>query len=341
MKILGIESSCDETAAAVVENGTKIISNVVHSQIDIHKKYGGVVPEVAARSHIEVVNAVVDEAVLDWGEIDAIAVTYAPGLIGSLMVGTLTARTLALLKNKPLYPIHHIRAHIYANFIDQPVLRFPILALVVSGGHTQLVFMKNHQDFRVIGGTRDDAVGECFDKVAKILGLPYPGGPSIAEAAKSGDENAYRLPKSKLDTPYDFSFSGLKTAVLRASQSAIGEDFAFPSTEIAKRLSQKQRQDFAASFQKTAVATLVDGLQKAANDFHPATILLAGGVSANQKLREEVKKRIKNPPIHFPKPALCTDNAAMVAASAFFDIQSGAQPADPKNLEIFPTKHLI
>ncbi|MDR2336515.1 MAG: tRNA (adenosine(37)-N6)-threonylcarbamoyltransferase complex transferase subunit TsaD [Candidatus Nomurabacteria bacterium] len=337
MRILGIESSCDETAAAVCD-GMRVISSVVNSQIDIHKKYGGVVPEVAARSHIEVVNAVIDEAVSDWNEIDAIAVTYAPGLIGSLMVGTLTARTLALLKNKPLYPVHHIRAHIYANFIDNPHLQFPILALVVSGGHTELIFIKDHTDFRMVGSTKDDAAGECFDKVAKILGLPYPGGPSVAKAAKLGDENAYELPKPKLSTPYDFSFSGLKTALLRATQKAIGQDFSFPSTEIAKRLSQKQKRDFAASFQKTAVAVLVNELLIAEKNLCPKTVVLAGGVSANQKLREEVTKRVKNTPVYFPKPELCTDNAVMVAASAYFQIKNGAKPADPRNFDIFPTK---
>jgi N6-L-threonylcarbamoyladenine synthase len=236
MKILGIESSCDETAASVVENGRVLLSNVVNSQIDIHAAYGGVVPEVAARSHIEVINPVIDEALTKanctWDDIDAIAVTYAPGLIGSLLVGTLAARTLAVLKNKPLYPIHHVEAHVYANFLNERPPEFPMLALIVSGGHSQLVLFRDHGDYELLGQTQDDAVGEAFDKVAKILGLPYPGGPSITKAALEGDPYAYTLPKAKLKDPYNFSFSGLKTAVLRAVQREVGVDFTFPSHEL-------------------------------------------------------------------------------------------------------------
>ena len=233
--ILGIETSCDETAASVVLDGRQILSSVVNSQIDIHAMYGGVVPEVAARSHIEVINPVINQALTDagltWDDIDAIAVTYAPGLIGSLLIGTLAARTLAILKNKPLYPVHHIKAHVYANFLNQDgkVPEFPILSLIVSGGHSQLVLFKSHTDFAIIGQTQDDAIGEAFDKVAKILGLPYPGGPSIAKAAENGNPLAYDLPKAKLANKYDFSFSGLKTAVLRAVQREIGVDFTYPS----------------------------------------------------------------------------------------------------------------
>ena len=265
MRILGIESSCDETAAAIVEDGHLLLSNVVRTQIDIHKVYGGVVPEIAARSHIEVINPVIKQALTDanltWDDIDGIAVTYAPGLSGSLLVGTLAARTLALQKNIPLYPIHHVEAHVYANFITdqangitltlpskQP--DFPMLALIVSGGHSQLVLFKDHGDYELLGQTQDDAVGEAFDKVAKILGLPYPGGPSIAEAAKLGDPKAYQLPKSKLKGDYDFSFSGLKTAVLRAVQREVGVDTTFPSFELAAHLDDVQRADFAASFQQ-------------------------------------------------------------------------------------------
>ena len=202
MKILGIESSCDETAAAVVEDGRRTLSNVVHTQIDTHKLYGGVVPEIAARSHIEVVNPVINQALTDakvsWNEIDAIAVTYAPGLVGSLLIGTLAARTLAVLHNKPLYPIHHVEAHVYANFLGEKAPEFPMLALIVSGGHSQLVLFRDHGDYELLGRSVDDAVGEAFDKVAKIIGLPYPGGPSIANAALSGDAHAYTFPKAKL-----------------------------------------------------------------------------------------------------------------------------------------------
>ncbi|MEI7815491.1 MAG: tRNA (adenosine(37)-N6)-threonylcarbamoyltransferase complex transferase subunit TsaD, partial [Coriobacteriia bacterium] len=226
MKILGIESSCDETAASVVEDGRTVLSNVINSQIDIHAVYGGVVPEVAARSHIEFINPVINQALSDakltWDDIDAIAVTYAPGLVGSLLIGTLAARTLALLKNKPLYPIHHVEAHVYANFLNEKAPEFPILALIVSGGHSQLVLFRDHGDYDLLGQTCDDAIGEAFDKVAKIIGLPYPGGPSIAKAALDGNPLAYKLPKAKMSGAYDFSFSGLKTATLRAVQREVG-----------------------------------------------------------------------------------------------------------------------
>ncbi|MCL2869230.1 tRNA (adenosine(37)-N6)-threonylcarbamoyltransferase complex transferase subunit TsaD [Candidatus Saccharibacteria bacterium] len=416
MRILGIETSCDETAAAVVQDGTHILSNVVNSQIDIHKVYGGVVPEVAARSHIEVINAVIDEAVqsaaarLDfgqsalpakflaaspkklqaktlglegensteqlrsdpWDQIDAIAVTYAPGLIGSLLVGTLAARTLAILKNKPLYPIHHIESHIYANFLktkpdNQPdfgqsalsrsdktlglegenqadhlassLPTFPILALVVSGGHTQLIMLKNHGDFEIIGSTRDDAVGEVFDKVAKIIGLPYPGGPEISKAALKGDRNKYKLPKSKLDSPYDFSFSGLKTATLRAVQKAVGKPISFPSHQLAELLTDPQRYDFAASFEKTAVDTLVDKTLLAYDHFKPKTVVIAGGVSANQYLRQQLKQRL---PINidYAPIDLCTDNAAMVAAAGFWHTKKD-EPTDPYDLDVNPSLRLV
>ena len=231
MKILGSETSCDETAAAVVLDGVKILSNVVVSQIDIFAEYGGVIPEVAARSHLEVVLPVINKALSDagcsWDEIDAIAVTHAPGLLGSLLIGTLTARTLAILHNKPLYAVHHLKSHVYANWLNPEkssalasegfsgnLPTFPLLALVVSGGHTQILYMSGHNQFEIVGTTVDDAVGECFDKVAKILGLPYPGGPSIAKVAEKGDANKYRFPHPKIKG-LDFSFSGLKTAVLR------------------------------------------------------------------------------------------------------------------------------
>ncbi|MGH7218621.1 MAG: tRNA (adenosine(37)-N6)-threonylcarbamoyltransferase complex transferase subunit TsaD [Candidatus Microsaccharimonas sp.] len=350
MRILGIESSCDETAAAVVEDGHRLLSNVVRTQIDIHKVYGGVVPEVAARSHIEVINPVIEQALTDanltWNDIDGIAVTHAPGLSGSLLVGTLAARTLAHQKNIPLYPIHHVEAHVYANFItdqangvDLPLPSkqpdFPMLALIVSGGHSQLVLFKDHGDYELLGQTQDDAVGEAFDKVAKIIGLPYPGGPSIAEAAKHGDPKKYALPKAKLKGAYDFSFSGLKTAVLRAVQREVGVDTTFPSFELAARLSESQRNDFAASFQQTAIETLVDKAQKAFNDCSPASVVIAGGVAANQELRRQLSERLPLS-IEYAPMQLCTDNGAMIATLGCFYAQR-KDPVSPFEIEIQPS----
>lgn len=343
MKILGIESSCDETAAAIVENGERILSNVVHSQIDIHKVYGGVVPEVAARSHIEVVNPVINQALseagLSWSDIDAIAVTYAPGLIGSLLVGTLAARTLAVIKQKPLCAVHHIEAHIYANFLDtnDPTWRspeFPILALVVSGGHTQLMLLHDHGDYELLGQTRDDAVGEAFDKVAKIIGLPYPGGPSIAQAALKGDSLAYKLPIPKVDG-YDFSFSGLKTALLRSVQANVGVRFDFPSTQLASKLNDQQRNDFAASFQSVAVEALVEKTKKAFGEYQPKSVVIAGGVAANKVLRQKLAEALPIK-IQYPPTYLCTDNAAMVASLGYFYARQ-KNFFNPLELEIFPS----
>lgn len=355
MKILGIETSCDETAAAVVEDGRRLLSSVVASQIDIHAAYGGVVPEVAARSHVEVINPVINQALIEaglgWDDIDGVAVTYAPGLVGSLLIGSLAARTFALIKNKPLYPIHHVEAHVYANFItersqtateqivqltlpsNQP--EFPLLALIVSGGHTQLVLFRGHGDYEVIGRTQDDAVGEAFDKVAKIIGLPYPGGPSISLAALHGNAAAYKLPKAKLASGYDFSFSGLKTAVLRAVQREVGVDITFPSYELAGLLSEQQRYDFAASFQHTAIETLVDAAERAFIDYSPKSVVIAGGVAANQLLRQQLSDRLPIT-IDYAPMALCTDNAAMIAALGYY--QARALPsADPRDLEVIPS----
>ena len=354
MRILGIESSCDETAASIIEDGQTLLSNVVVSQIDIHEAYGGVVPEVAARSHIEAINPVVnralEEASLTWDDIDAIAVTYAPGLIGSLLVGTLAARTLAILKNKPLYAIHHVEAHVYANFITRqasgseltlptaaPI--FPMLALIVSGGHSQLVLFKNHGDYQLLGQTQDDAVGEAFDKVAKILGLPYPGGPSIAAAALQGDAHKYRFPKARLQGAYDYSFSGLKTAVLRAVQAEVGKDFTFPSHELPALLNDAQRNDFAASFQRTAVETLVDKALRAYEDFDARSVVIAGGVAANQELRRQLAERLPIP-IEYAPMTLCTDNAAMVATLAYYMAQT-VSPTDPYIFDVVPSLSMI
>ena len=334
MKILGIETSCDETAAAVVEDGVRILSNVVVSQIDIFAEYGGVIPEIAARSHLEAMMPVVNRALKDagctWDDIDAIAVTHAPGLLGSLLIGTLTARTLAILHNKPLYAVHHLKSHIYANWLEREKFpEFPILALVVSGGHTQILSMQKHNDFKIIGTTFDDAVGECFDKIAKILGLPYPGGPSIAKAATNGDPNKYRFPHPKVDG-YNFSFSGLKTAVLRAVQKELGLPISHPSHDLKNHLSEKQIADFAASFQKTAVDILKETLEKAEIEYPAKSIVLAGGVSANTELRNALKNA------YFPEVRFSGDNGAMVAAACYFEIQDGKQPTDPYQLNIYP-----
>jgi N6-L-threonylcarbamoyladenine synthase len=349
MKILGIETSCDETAAAVIEDGRKMLSSVVSSSVDLHTAYGGVVPEIAARSHIEVIIPVIEQALGDagvgWDEIDAIAVTQGPGLMGSLLVGVLTARTLAITKNKPLYPVNHVLAHTYANFITEasPALssayslspappEFPFLALVVSGGHSQLMLYKSHKNYNILGQTRDDAVGEAFDKVAKILGLPYPGGPSIDKAAQSGDPRSVKLPKAKLDNPYDFSFSGLKTAALRAAQEMAGKDYTLPSYELPALLNDSQKADLAASFQQTASETLAQAAVRAEAEFKPKCVLLAGGVAANQNLRNELQKRL-NTRLLCPDIKLCTDNAAMIAAAAFYGPKLAA---DPYNLEVIP-----
>ena len=382
MKILGIETSCDETAASVVLDGREILSNVVVSQIDIFAEYGGVIPEVAARSHLEAMMPVVNKALKDagcsWDDIDAIAVTHAPGLLGSLLIGTLTARTLAILHDKPLYAVHHLKSHVYANWLNadgvqalswaaspRPVClrqfasqgasatgearsssacqppealrkssehqpEFPILALVISGGHTQILYMPAHNHFEIIGTTQDDAVGECFDKVAKILGLPYPGGPSIAKAALDGDANKYRLPHPKVEG-LDFSFSGLKTAVLRAVQKELGLPISHPSHDLKNHLSPQQVADFAASFQKTAVDILVEKVRLAQEQYPVIkSVVVAGGVSANQALREALAEA------YFPIPSLSGDNGAMVAAAAYYEIQSGVKPVDPYALNIYP-----
>ena len=347
MKILGIETSCDETAAAVVEDGTHILSNVVVSQIDIFAEYGGVIPEIAARSHLEAILPVINKALKDadctWANIDAIAVTHAPGLLGSLLIGTLTARTLAIIHNKPLYAVHHLKSHIYANWLNEKrpeKALFPILAVVISGGHTQLIRMTRHNHFEIIGTTHDDAIGECFDKIAKILGLPYPGGPAISQAAINGDPNKYTFPHPKLPEPLDFSFSGLKTAVLRAVQKECNLPISHPSFDLKNHLSKAQVADFAASFEKTAIDILFEKLSLALQKYPDTkSILFAGGVSANVALRkrfEEPKNMLSNLPIFFPEPRFSGDNGAMVASAAYFEIEDGKSPTDPYSLNIYP-----
>jgi N6-L-threonylcarbamoyladenine synthase len=347
MVILGIETSCDETAAAVVSDGYNMLSNVVASSVDLHTAYGGVVPEIAARSHVEVIIPVIQQALKDankdWENIDAISVTNKPGLIGSLLIGVMTARTLAIIKNKPLFGINHVLAHTYANFITRTPLsgyqlpskkpEFPILGLIVSGGHTQVMLYKSHTDYQLLGQTRDDAVGEAFDKVAKLLGLPYPGGPSVDKAATKGDPTSVKLPKAKLENSYDFSFSGLKTAVLRAAQQMVGKDFTFPSGQLPQVLTEKQKANLAASFQNTAIDTLTDAMESAEGQYSPKTVLLAGGVAANSQLRSTFAERLKTP-LLYPDIKLCTDNGAMIASAAFY----WHEPAsNPYKLQVIPS----
>ncbi|MBQ3318423.1 tRNA (adenosine(37)-N6)-threonylcarbamoyltransferase complex transferase subunit TsaD [Candidatus Saccharibacteria bacterium] len=340
MKILGLESSCDETAAAVVENGTHVLSNVVASQIDIFAEYGGVIPEIAARSHLEAVLPVIDKALKDANEtldtIDAIAVTHTPGLLGSLLVGTLTARTLALLHEKPLYAVHHLKSHVYANWLYTKYdIKFPVLALVISGGHTQILSMPSHNSFEIIGTTKDDAIGECFDKVAKILGFPYPGGPEISKHAENGDPEKYPLPIPKV-AGLDFSFSGLKTAVIRKAQSIANLPISYPSHDIKNHLTPEQKNDLAASFESTAVKILLEKLDAALPSCLYSSIIIAGGVSANSLLRKTLGKTYKNLPVYFPDPKFSGDNGAMVASAAFFEIESGVKPTNPYSLTISP-----
>ena len=350
MKILGIESSCDETAVGIVEDGRRVLAHAVAAQIDIHKAYGGVVPEIAARSHLEAIHPVLREAfsqsALDWHDIDAVAVTYAPGLSGSLLVGALSAQTLALLHNKPLFPVHHVEAHVYANFItgqapglhfslpaSQP--KFPFLALIVSGNHSQLALFHDHGKYELLGQTQDDAVGEAFDKVAKMLGLPYPGGPSIEHAAVQGNPLAYDFPIARMANPYDFSFSGLKTAVLRAIQRDVGKDFRFPSHALSELLTAKQKHDFAASFLRVAIETLVSKTEKAFHEYAPASVIIAGGVASSPPLRHALSARLSLP-IEYAPRELCTDNGVMVAALAYYQAQRIAA-ADPHHVSIVPS----
>jgi len=336
MHILGIETSCDETAAAVVRDGAEVLSNTVVSQIDIHKEYGGVIPEIAARSHIEAILPTIDRALADasvgWDDIDGIAVTQGPGLLGSLLIGVLTARMLSKIHNKPLFAVNHVVAHTYANMLIDQKIEFPLLSLSVSGGHSHLMIFDDYLDYKLIGVTQDDAAGEAFDKVAKVLGLPYPGGPSIDKAASEGDESAYKLPKPRVEgKPLAFSFSGLKTAVLRTLQKEAGGDHTMPSFEIADKLSQTQINNMAASFQRTACEILADKLELAYKEYSPKTVVIAGGVAANLRLRQEVQNRF-DAKMHYAPMSLCTDNAAMIAALGY-RLALANKTADPNTLE--------
>jgi N6-L-threonylcarbamoyladenine synthase len=329
--ILGIETSCDETAAAVVLNGRTIASNVVASQVDLHAAYGGVFPELASRAHAEAIGAIVEQAVTDAGitydQLDAIAVTRGPGLVGSLMVGINYAKGLALATAKPLLGINHLEGHIYSLWLTQPPRDpvFPVLVLIVSGGHTELLLMTDHGRYQRLGGTLDDAAGEAFDKVGRMLGLPYPGGPHIEREAQRGNAVAYTFPRAMLqDTGYDFSFSGLKTAVMREvtvqpSSKNRRERGAEKQTKLRSDVSMA---DVAASFQAALVETLTEKTARAAAAYGVTEILLAGGVSANTLLRQQMRSQT-DLPVRYPPLNLCTDNAAMIAAAAHYRYEEG------------------
>ncbi|MFI3227923.1 MAG: tRNA (adenosine(37)-N6)-threonylcarbamoyltransferase complex transferase subunit TsaD [Clostridia bacterium] len=314
MKILSIESSCDETAVAIVEDGRKIIKSLVYSQIDMHKEYGGVVPEIASRKHSEIIVSLTKEAMKDIGEIDAVAGTCAPGLIGALLVGANFAKSYAFAKNLPFIPVHHIRGHISANYLAFPDLKPPFLCLVASGGHSLIVEVLDYCDMRIIGGTRDDAAGEAFDKVSRVLGLGYPGGKIIDDLAKLGDKTKYKLPRSKVkDAPLDFSFSGLKTAVINTVHNA------------KQKGDELDVNSLCASFCEAVVDTLVPRLMLAAQETGHKKLVIAGGVSANSRLREVLDRECEKEGIELFKPpiALCGDNAAMIGAQAYFEFLQG------------------
>ncbi|MBQ8504606.1 MAG: tRNA (adenosine(37)-N6)-threonylcarbamoyltransferase complex transferase subunit TsaD [Clostridia bacterium] len=318
MKILAIESSCDETAASVVENGRKVMSNVVASQVPEHKIYGGVVPEIASRRHAEAISGVVEKALSDaeltLDDIDAVAVTYAPGLIGALLVGVNYAKGLSYGRKLPLIPVHHLRSHIAANYITHQELKPPFFCLVVSGGNTMMVEVKDYTDFKIIGRTRDDAAGEALDKAARTMGIPYPGGLNMDKLAKDGDNTAFRFPTPKVENcPYDFSFSGLKTSVINTIHNAEQK-----GTEINKA-------DLGASFMKAVSNCLCKNTEKAMLDLGHKTLVLAGGVSANSVLRNDITELCKKHKwkLYLPELSLCGDNAAMVGSQGYYEYLSG------------------
>ncbi|AYF54215.1 tRNA (adenosine(37)-N6)-threonylcarbamoyltransferase complex transferase subunit TsaD [Clostridium botulinum C] len=334
IKILAIESSCDETAAAVVVNGREVLSNVIASQIDIHTKFGGVVPEVASRKHIEAIGIVVKEALeeakVELKDIDAIGVTYGPGLVGALLVGVQYAKSLAYALQKPLIGVNHIEGHISANFIQYKDLKPPFVCLVVSGGHTFIVHMKDYGEFEVLGETRDDAAGEAFDKVARAIGLGYPGGPKIDKISREGNENAIVFPRAKFHEKdsLDFSFSGIKSAVLNYIN------------KMTMKNEEINRADVAASFQKSVVDVLVDNVVKACKMKKVNRIAIAGGVASNSHLREAMIKAGNRNGIDilFPEPILCTDNAAMIGSAAYFEYLKGIKA--PLELNAIPNLKL-
>ncbi len=318
--ILAIESSCDETAAAVVKNGREVLSNVISSQIELHKLYGGVVPEIASRKHIEKINQVIEEALdtaaVTLDDIDAIGVTYGPGLVGALLVGVAEAKAIAYAKKLPLVGVHHIEGHISANYIENKELEPPFICLVVSGGHTHLVCVKDYGEYEILGRTRDDAAGEAFDKVARAIGLGYPGGPKIDKLSKEGNANAIVFPKAHIeDAPYDFSFSGVKSSVLNYINGCKmkGEEF--------------NQADIAASFQKAVTDVLVENAMKAVKEHGFTKLAIAGGVASNSTLRGAMKMACErnNIEFYYPSPIFCTDNAAMIGVAAYYEYMNGTR----------------
>lgn len=317
MYILGIESSCDETSMSIIKNGREEIATVISSQIDIHKEYGGVVPEIASRNHVKNVTIVLEECLekanMTMDDIDAIAITYGPGLIGSLLVGLEAAKTLAFLYNKPLIPVHHIAGHIYANSLVSE-LEFPLLALVVSGGHTEIIKMTDHYKFEKLGGTLDDAIGECYDKVARVLDLEYPGGPKLDKMAHEGYPN-YKLPVPLNDDSYNFSFSGLKSAVINLVHNE------------EQRGNEIDKTDLAASFQKVAVESIIIKMEKAIKENDIKMVIVAGGVAANSAIREEMTKLCEREKVKLSIPDFkyCTDNGAMIGAAGYYAYLDGRE----------------
>jgi len=338
MKILGIETSCDETAAAVVQDEREILSNVIASQVDIHSRYGGIVPEVASRQHlltaIPIIQEALNKAQTDWSDLDAIAVTIGPGLAGSLLVGVNIAKAIALAQGLPLLGINHLEGHIYANWLEGSTPELPALCLIVSGGHSDLLLMRGHGDYQPLGRTRDDAAGEAFDKVARILGLGYPGGPAIEQASRDADSARYRLPRARLKDTDDFSFSGLKTAVLRRatdlsekSRKSLRLERTTPTLkdtrlEVGTHLEKSEKADIAASFQEAVVDVLATKTVAAAKRLSAHQILLCGGVASNLLLRQRMTERSPIP-VLIPSPILCTDNAAMIASCGYFHLKAG------------------
>ncbi len=320
LTILAIETSCDETAAAVVKNGREVLSNVISSQIELHKLYGGVVPEIASRKHIEKINQVIEEALVEANttleDIDAIGVTYGPGLVGALLVGVAEAKAISFATKKPLIGVHHIEGHVSANYIENKDLEPPFLCLIVSGGHTHLVLVKEYGKYEIIGRTRDDAAGEAFDKVARAIGLGYPGGPKIDKLSKEGNGKAIQFPRAHIEgAPYDFSFSGLKSAVLNHINSC----------EMKKE--EMNHADIAASFQEAVIDALVTKTMLAAKDFGMKKVALAGGVAANSSLRAAMESacKVKGLMFYHPSPIFCTDNAAMIGTAAYYEYLNGTR----------------